>query len=182
MASHADCSAVGCDDPFNHGKPKPGTALCVACPGGIDLIETLPDFIQLVFRDADAVIANGTDDFLRALGECNQRMAAFPAIGDAVGDEVDEQPHHHGFIRPQQHFGLQLRLQEDSFRFSRILLFQNHHFDELAEVDEFIMECLLPIVCPGQKKQLIDQDGHLSGLGRDDAEAVAQFFRGQIFL
>ena len=57
-------AAVEKDDLADHGKAKPQSSAGLA--GGIDLVEALPDFVQVFCRDADSVILH-LEDGLRVL-------------------------------------------------------------------------------------------------------------------
>ena len=59
-AFHRGFTTVGLDDPFYHRQPQPGALPLFGTAGGIDLIKTVPNLIQLILRNADPVILDSS--------------------------------------------------------------------------------------------------------------------------
>ena len=115
-------------DPFDHGKPQAGTLPFPGASGGIYLIKTVPYFIQLILFNADSVIGNRAGNVSAAGGKGNERMAVLASIGDAVGNQVDEKAHQHGFISAKQDIGLDIGFQRDVSCSSKAALFFRYDF------------------------------------------------------
>ena len=180
-AFHGNCALVSLRDPFDHGKPQAGTLPFPGASGGIYLIKTVPYFIQLILFNADSVIGNRAGNVSAAGGKGNERMAVLASIGDAVGNQVDEKAHQHGFISAKQDIGLDIGFQRDVSCNSKAALFFRYDFGQLAQVQDFGMKLLLSAVCAGQGEELGNQVGHFAGLVRYGPDAASGFLRGGIF-
>ena len=71
VLSAADGAAVGLHDPPDHGKPQPGP---LAAVGGIRLPEPPPDLVQILRRNADAVVGHHAGDGVFPGGEGEGEM------------------------------------------------------------------------------------------------------------
>ena len=77
----------------DHGQAQAGAGLA----GGIYLVEALPDFVQVLCRDADAVILHRKDGEKAAFpgslaGQADTDMAVLPAIFAGIFQEIDDDP------------------------------------------------------------------------------------------
>ena len=133
-------------------------------------------------RYADAVVRYGADDPFLIRGQGDSGMAARLSVGDAVGDQIDEETHHHGLVGPHKDLRADFRLQRDPFFFGGDALFLGDDLRQLAQIHRFILELLLSVVRPCQSEELADQDGHLPGLGADHADAPPELLRRRPFL
>ena len=125
-------------DPFDQGKAQTvspffaGACVRAAGPCGIHLVKTVPDQIQLVFRDADPVVFYVSPDFGFGSGKADSDITAFPCVADGVGNQVDEQPDHHGLVcvRPQIRIGLKVKA--DFAGIGQVLLFFAHNCGQIV--------------------------------------------------
>ena len=133
-------------------------------------------------RYADAVVRNGAGDLFLIRGQGDAGMAARLSVGDAVGDQVDEETHHHGFVGPHEDFRADVRLQRDPLFFGGKALLLGDDLRQLAQIHQLILELLLSVVRPCQSEELADQNGHFPGLRADHADASPELLRRRPFL
>ena len=79
----------------DHGQAQSQAGAGLA--GGIYLVEALPDFVQVLCRDADAVILHRKDSERSVLpgslaGQADADMSALPAVFAGIFQEIDDNP------------------------------------------------------------------------------------------
>jgi hypothetical protein len=78
---------VGGGDVLDDREPEPGTA-GGSVPGRVDAVEPLEDPVQLVVRDADALVHDGDLDHVPVRLGRHQHRRVVARVGDRVGHEV----------------------------------------------------------------------------------------------